>query len=414
VTPSILDTTYRRDGGKLLAALIRGSGDFDRAEDALHDAMTKALTAWPKDGVPANPAAWLLTVARRVLVDKARRDRSVPLGEFAAEQTEPSDLPAVPDERLRLLFTCCHPAISQQAQVALALRTLGALTTREIARAFVEPEPTAAQRIVRAKQKIREARIPFEVPDEDDLPERLAAVLEVIYLVFNEGYAATDHPGFLRPDLCEEAARLARLVVELMPDEPEPHGLLALILLHHARRATRLGPDGAIVPLEEQDRSVWDKEMIREGVSVLDAALPFARPGPYQIQAAIAALHATAASSTATDWPQIAVLYGSLLRFTPTPVVQLNAAVAHALAGNVESALDWIARLEAGGGLTGYYLLPAAKADLLRRTGRKEEAATAYRTAISLATTAAERKYLERRLREVTESVVRLENGSRS
>jgi RNA polymerase sigma-70 factor (ECF subfamily) len=226
-------------------------------------------------------------------------------------------------------------------------------------------------------------------------------VLEVIYLVFNEGYAATDHPGFLRPDLCDEAARLARLVVELMPDEPEPRGLLALVLLHHARRSTRLGTDGVIVPLEDQDRTAWDREMIREGVAVLDAALPFNRPGPYQVQAAIAALHATAETSAATDWPQISALYGSLLRFSPTPVVQLNAAVAHAMAGNPDSALDWIGRLESEPELKGYYLVPAAKADLLRRAGRKNEAADAYRAAIPLAGTAAERNYLARRLREV-------------
>jgi RNA polymerase sigma-70 factor (ECF subfamily) len=397
-----LDATYRRDGGKVLAALIRTFGDFDRAEDALQDAMARALATWPRDGVPENPAAWLLTVARRLQVDKARRDRSVPLEEVAVRSDESSDLPAIPDERLRLLFTCCHPAISQQAQVALALRTLGGLTTREIARAFVEPEPTAAQRIVRAKQKIREAWIPFELPGEEDLPDRLAAVLEVIYLVFNEGYAATEHPGFLRRDLCEEAARLARLVVELMPGEAEPRGLLALALLHHARRATRLGPDGAIVPLEEQDRSVWDRLMIEEGVAALDAALPMRRPGPYQIQAAIAALHATAATPSDTDWPQIAALYGSLLRFHPTPVVQLNAAVAHALAGNFDSGLDWIVRLESEPELKGYYLLPAAKADLLRRAGKREESEQAYRAAIPLATTEAERKYLERRYREVT------------
>lgn len=399
--PSLLDATYRRDGGKLLAALIRGCGDFDTAEDALQEAVAKALATWPRDGVPDNPAAWLLTVARRVILDRVRRAKPVALPDLPAAPVEITDPHVIPDDRLRLLFTCCHPALAQQAQVALALRTLGGLSTREIARAFVESEPTTAQRIVRAKQKIREANIPFDVPAAEDLPDRLAAVLEVIYLVFNEGYAATEHPGFLRPDLCDEAARLARLVVELLPDEPEPRGLLALVLLHHARRTTRIGPDGAIVPLEEQDRSAWDRAMIREGVAVLDAALPMTRPGPYQVQAAVAALHATAPTPADTDWPQIAALYATLVRFHPTPVVQLNAAVAHALAGNSDSAMEWIGRLEAGGELDGYYLLPAAKADLLRRSGRTAEAATAYRAAIAQATTAAERTYLERRLKEV-------------
>ncbi|HEY2784368.1 MAG TPA: RNA polymerase sigma factor [Fimbriiglobus sp.] len=400
--PSLLDATFRRDGGKLLAVLIRGCGDFDRAEDALQDAMTKALVTWPRDGVPDNPAAWLLTVARRVLLDKARRAKAVPLPDLPAEPVAFADPEVIPDDRLRLLFTCCHPALSQQAQVALALRTLGGLTTREIARAFVEPEPTTAQRLVRAKQKIREAKIPFEVPAADALPDRLAAVLEVVYLVFNEGYAATSDPDFVRPDLCDEAGRLARLLVDLMPDEPEPRGLLALVLLHNARRATRIGADGAIVPLEEQNRTAWDHEKIREGVAVLDSALPMARPGPYQIQAAVAALHATAKFPEDTDWPQIAALYASLLRFTPTPVVQLNAAVAHAMAGHLDSALDWIERIAKTNELKDYYLLPAAKADLFRRTGQNEKAAVEYWAAIPLATTDAERKYLERRLREVT------------
>ena len=402
LTPSLLDATFRRDGGKLLAALIRGCGDFDRAEDALQDAVTRALATWPRDGVPDNPAAWLLAVARRVLVDKSRRAKTVPLPDLPAETVEVIDPQVIPDERLRLLFTCCQPALSQQAQVALALRTLGGLTTREIARAFVEPEATCGPTVVRAKQKIREARIPFEVPAAEDLPERLAAVLEVIYLVFNEGYAATSDPGFLRPDLCDEAGRLAKLLADLIPDEPEPRGLLALVLLHNARRATRLAPDGSIVPLEEQDRSAWDREMIQEGVSILDSALPMSRPGPYQIQAAVAALHATAATSADTDWPQIAALYAALVRFTPTPVVQLNAAVAHALAGHFDSGLDWIDQISTAPELKNYYLLPAAKADLLRRAGRLQEASTAYRTAIPLATTDAERKYLERRLAEVT------------
>src|SRR6478672_5709409 len=285
----VLDQVFRREGGPVLATLIRQLGDFDRAEDALQDAIARALERWPAEGIPANPAAWLTTVARR---------RSIDLDEG------PATVSGIDDDRLRLVFTCCNPALAQPAQVALALRTLGGLSTREIARAFVEPEATTAQRLVRAKQKIRNARIPYEVPQREDLPQRIAAVLEVIYLIFNEGYSATEAESYLRPDLCREAIRLGRLMIELMPDETEPRGLAALMLLHHARRAARVGPDGGLVPLEEQDRSLWDRPEIVEGTAILDVAVAMRRPGPYQIQAAIAALHANAQTATKTDWRQ--------------------------------------------------------------------------------------------------------------
>jgi len=399
----VLDQVFRREGGRVLATLIRQLGDFDLAEDALQDAVARALERWPVEGIPSNPAAWLTTVARRRSVDLVRR--RTPHGglpDVSATPVDADEGPAtvsgIDDDRLRLVFTCCHPALARPAQVALALKTLGGLSTREIARAFVEPEATAAQRLVRAKGKIRGARIPYEVPRRDDLPERLAAVLEVAYLIFNEGYAAAEAESYLRPDLCREAIRLGRLVVELLPDEPEPRGLLGLMLLHHARRAARVGPDGGIVALEDQDRSTWDRNEIQEGTAVLDSALPLRRPGPYQIQAAVAALHANAPTAAATDWPQIAALYGALVRYTPTAVVQLNAAVAMAMAGNLTGGLDWINRLANSDELHDYHLLPAARADLLRRAGRFPESAAEYRRALELVKSPAERIYMERRL----------------
>jgi RNA polymerase sigma-70 factor (ECF subfamily) len=407
---AILDEVFRREGGRVLAGLIRFTGDFDLAEDALQDAFARALVAWPRDGLPQNPGAWLSTASRRRAVDLVRRRKSraatalpdlpAPLDDGDAE-TGPVATSGVEDDRLRLLFTCCHPALAQPAQVALALRTLGGLGTRDIARAFVEPEPTTAQRLVRAKQKIRDARIPYEIPRRDDLPERLAAVLACVYLIFNEGHTATEGPTLVRPDLCAEATRLARLVVELLPDEPEARGLLALVLLTDARRPARMDAAGLLVPLEDQDRPLWEQDKIHEGTAILDTALPFRRPGPYQIQAAVAALHAAAPSPEQTDWHQIAALYGALLRHTPTPVVELNAAVALAMAEGVQHGLDWIASLEKRGELAEYHLLPAAKADLLRRAGRNPDAAAAYRQALALVTNPAERGYLERRLKEV-------------
>ncbi len=413
LTP-IIDGICRTEGPRLLAGLIRRVGDFELAEDAMQDAFTKALEVWPAQGLPAAPAAWLATVARRRALDLLRRRATGPLytdepADMAAPEAEAGDidtaaLSGVEDDRLRLVFTCCHPAIAQPAQVALALRTLGGLSTREIARAFLEPEPTTAQRLVRAKRKILDARIPYEVPARELLPERLQAVLGVVYLIFNEGYATTEHDGLIRPDLCAEAIRLGRLLAVLMPDEPEVQGLLALMLLHDARRATRVGGDGALVPLEEQDRSRWQRGEIEEGLAVLESALRQRRRGPYQLQAAIAALHAQAPRADQTDWRQIAVLYGGLLGEQPGPVVELNAAVALAMAQGPEHGLVWIERLAQGGELSGYHLLPAARADLLRRLGRRGEAADAYRAALALVRNPAERLYLERRLAECAAS----------
>jgi RNA polymerase sigma-70 factor (ECF subfamily) len=340
-------------------------------------------------------------VSRRIANDRFRRDRTVPLeSDFEAPPPQPADdnPSGIEDDRLRLLFVCCHPALPADSRAALALRTLGGLTTREIARAFVEPETATAQRLVRAKKKIREARIPFEVPPREKLSERVDSVLSVLYLIFNEGYASTDAPSLLRPDLVREAIRLARVSVELLPEQAETRGLLALMLLTDSRRHTRVSSEGELVPLEAQDRTRWDREEIDEGVRILDDALAIRAPGPYQVQAAIAALHATAARPEETDWPQISALYSRLLDSTPTPVVELNAAVAFGLATSLDGALTWIERLEAESNLSRYHLLSASKADILRRLGRFEEAAAAYRRALDLVTNPAERQYLKKRL----------------
>jgi RNA polymerase sigma-70 factor (ECF subfamily) len=414
----LIDKVARTDGPRVLAGLIRlTGGDFDAAGDALQEAYARALVAWPRDGLPAQPGAWINTVSRRLVLDGLRREttrrkRSTSLDDEGvdataiemavadAEGSRPDDSSGIDDDRLRLLFVCCHPALSPEAQKTLALRTLGGLTTREIARAFVEPEATTAQRLVRAKRKIRVARIAYEVPSRARLPERIDVVLSVLYLIFNEGYASTDAPSLVRPDLVGEAIRLARLAVELLPDSTEARGLLALMLLTDARRPARLSADGELVPLEEQDRSRWNHGQIDEGVALLDAALARGTPGPYQIQAAIAALHSRAAAAAATDWPQIAALYRALLRYLPTPIVELNAAVAMGLATDIDRALAWIARLERHPDLAGYHLLPASQADLLRRQGCFETASRAYRRALGLVTNPAERRYLERRLAE--------------
>ena len=385
----------------MLAGLIRLTGDFDAAEDALQEAYARALAVWHRDGVPATPSAWLNTVARRIAIDRLRRDRHTALpDDLEAPPVEIEEPNAIEDDRLRLLFTCCHPALAPEAQCTLALRTLGGLTTREIARGFVEPESTTAQRLVRAKRKIREAGIPYEVPSLARLPERIDTVLGVLYLIFNEGYAATDDDSLLRPNLMAEAIRLARLSAELLPADAETRGLLALMLLTDARRASRLNAQGDLVPLEGQDRSLWSRAQIAEGVRILDDALAMRRPGPYQTQAAIAALHSTAATAGHTDWPQIAALYQALLRQTPTPIVELNAVVALGMASGIPHALEGIARIEARGDLARYHLLPAAKADLLRRLGRPADAAQAYRAALALVTNPAERRYLQKRVAE--------------
>jgi len=408
----IVDELARREGPRILAGLIgRFGGDFDLAEDALQDAYERALASWPSTGIPERPAAWLTTVAQRAAIDRLRRlnrnadNSDEVLEQIAAEQPEARDDGGLPDDRLRLLFTCCHPAIAAPAQMALALRTLCGLSTREISRAFLESEATTAQRLVRAKKKIAEARIPYIVPSREELPDRLSAVLTAIYLVFNEGYSASAGESLLRPDLSSEAIRLARLLVSLMPAEPEALGILALMLLHDARREARVGVDGAVAPLEEQDRLRWDRAKIVEGLDILERAIAMRRRGPYQLQAAIAALHSKASTAAATDWTQIAALYGALHQMVPTAVVELNAAAAVAMVSGPEAGLVWIERVEAGGELGDYHLLPAARADLLRRAGRGREAEEHYRRAIELARNPAERLYLERRLREVTESM---------
>lgn len=404
----IVDELARREGPRILAGLIgRLGGNFELAEDCLQDAYERALDTWPSTGIPERPGAWLTTVARRCAIDRLRRsqrnldDSGAFLDLLAAEEPEATDMEGLPDDRLRLIFTCCHPALSEPAQMALALRTLCGLSTREIARAFLEPEATTAQRLVRARKKISEARIPYVVPSHEELPARLAAVLAAIYLVFNEGYSATEGASLVRPGLCGEAIRLARLLAQLMPDQPEALGLLALMLLHDARRDTRVGADGALIPLEEQDRSRWERTKIAEGLDTLDRAIAMRQRGPYQVQAAIAALHAKAADASSTDWVQIAALYGALHAMIPTAIVELNAAAAVAMAEGPEKGLEWIDRVEAHGELGDYHLLPAARADLLRRVGQSGAAAVYYHRAIELARNPAERLYLERRLREV-------------
>lgn len=400
----IVEDLARTDGGAILAALVRLTGDLDAAEDALQEGYARALTAWRREGVPERPAAWLNTVSRRIAIDRIRRSRGVELpDDLEAEPAafETIDPSGVEDDRLRLLFVCCHPALAPEARCALALRTLGGLTTREIARAFVEPESTTAQRLVRAKKKIREARIPYEVPPREKLPERIDTVLAVIYFIFNEGYAATEGSSLVRVDLGREAIRLARLAAEVLPSVSEARGLLALLLLTDARRAARVTEAGDLVPLEEQDRSLWDAAQIREGVALIDETLLRGEPGPYQVQAAIAALHATAPAAERTDWPQIAALYRTLWRWMPTPVVALNAAVAEAMAGDLERGVIALEAIETSGALARYHLLAASKAELLRRLDRRDEAARAYRTAIELVTNPAERRYLEQRLRNL-------------
>jgi RNA polymerase sigma-70 factor (ECF subfamily) len=396
---------FRDEWGQVVATLIRITGDWDLAEECAQEAFALALQRWERDGVPKRPGAWLTTTARNRAIDRLRRDAvgAAKLKEVAAMMYAPeTDESSVPDDQLRLMFTCCHPALSREAQVALTLRTLAGLTTAEIARAFLVAEATMAKRLGRAKQKIKNAGIPYRVPPDHLLPERTPAVLSVLYLLFNEGYSASAGADLIRQNLSAEAIRLARVLARLMPDEPEAVGLLALMLLHHARQATRLSASGDLVTLEEQDRTRWDPSEITEGVALLDNVLRRGQAGPYQVQAAIAACHATAPSAEETDWVQIAALYGRLLRFIQSPVVELNRAVAIGMADGPAAALPLIAALTVSGQLNGYHLLPATKADLLRRLHRHEEAAEAYREALALTTTAPERRYLTRRLAEVS------------
>jgi RNA polymerase sigma-70 factor, ECF subfamily len=396
---------FRDEWGQVVATLIRITGDWDLAEECAQEAFAIALQRWPREGVPARPGAWLTTTARNRAIDRLRRDAvgAAKLKEVAAMMYAPeADESGVPDDQLRLMFTCCHPALSLEAQVALTLRTLAGLTTAEIARAFLVTEPTMAKRLGRAKQKIKNAGIPYRVPPDHLLPERTPAVLSVLYLLFNEGYSASAGADLIRQNLSAEAIRLARVLVRLMPDEPEAIGLLALMLLHHARQATRLSASGDLVTLEEQDRTQWDAAEITEGVALLDSVLRRGQAGQYQVQAAIAACHATAPSAEETDWVQIAALYGQLSRFIPSPIIELNRAVAIGMADGPDAALPLVEALTASGRLNGYHLLPATKADLLRRLRRYPEAAEAYRAALTLTTTDPERRYLTRRLAEVS------------
>ena len=395
---------FRAEWGRIVATLIRLTGDWDLAEECAQDAFAQALVRWPADGVPERPGAWLTTTARNRALDRMRRRaaEAARLRSIAPTVSEEAPAPAgweedpVPDDRLRLMFTCCHPALPMEAKVALTLRTLAGLTTTEIARAFLVPEPAMAQRLVRAKRKIRNARIPYRVPPAHLLPERTSSVLGVLYLMFNEGYSASAGADLIRRSLCAEAIRLARVLVDLMPDEPEARGLLALMLLHDARRPARLDPGGDLVLLENQDRARWDHAEIEEGVRLV-AASP--GRGPYRIQAAIAACHDTAPTAADTDWPTIAALYGELARLVPSPVVELNRAVAVAMADGPAAGLVLVEGL--AGRLDGYHLLPATRADLLRRPGRTDEAARAYREALELAPTDAERRFLAGRLSDI-------------
>ena len=402
----IVDRIYRDDSRRVLATLIRLFGDFDIAEEALHDAFVAALERWPVEGIPANPRTWLVSAGRFKAIDQLRRraafdDRRPEierqLTELAEQEPVIADSGDITDDRLRLVFTCCHPALSADAQVALTLHTIGGLTTEEIAHAFLVGAPTLAQRIVRAKSKIRDAKIPYEIPAAADLPERLDAVLATLYLIFNEGYSATFGATITRADLCGEAIRLGRLLVELLP-EPEAIGLLAMMLLHDSRRAARTNEHGELIVLDAQDRSRWNREQIREGQQLTERALQSRRVGPYAIQAAIAAVHSEANSAADTDWAQIVVLYDLLLNMNPSPVVELNRAAAVAMKDGAAYGLDLINGLLARGELANYHLAHSARADLLRRLNRTEESLAAYAMALELTTQEPERRFIERRM----------------
>jgi RNA polymerase sigma-70 factor, ECF subfamily len=399
-----VERAYRESSGRAVATLVRFLGDIDLAEEAVQEAFTVAIERWPRDGVPSNPGGWIVTTARHKALDRLRRESSRSSREHQAilltededeDEDEGEEVSPVPDDQLRLIFTCCHPALSAEAQLALTLRLVAGLQTPEIARAFLVPEPTVAQRLVRAKRKIRAAKIPYRVPRDEELTRRLPFVLAVVYLVFNEGYTASAGDALIRTELCAEAVRLARLLAELMPDEPEVLGLLALLLLTEARRPARTAADGSLVRLTDQDRGRWDRELIAEGQDLVRACLRRNRPGPYQLQAAIAAVHADAAVAADTDWRQILALYDQLMIVAPTPVVALNRCVAVAEAEGPAAALHQLDAMDQLD-LAGYHLFHAARADLLRRLGRSAEAATAYNAAIERTGNETERSFLTR------------------
>jgi RNA polymerase sigma-70 factor (ECF subfamily) len=401
-----VDTIYRSESRRVLATLIRLLGDFDLAEEGLHDAFTAAVEQWGEKGIPANPRTWLISTGRFKAIDRLRRNEkfesadSAILDRLLATEMHEQSEEGVEDDRLRLIFTCCHPALSPDAQIALTLREVCGLTTEEVAHAFLTPAPTLAQRIVRAKGKIRDARIPYEIPERSDLAARLDSVLHVIYLVFNEGYLASSGESLTRADLSGEAIRLGRLLMELLP-EPEAMGLLALMLLHEARRRSRTTPSGELILLEDQDRSLWNRAQISEGVELVESALTSHRFGPYTLQAAIAAVHAEASTASATDWAQIVGLYDVLLRADPSPVIELNRAAAIAMRDGPEAGLALIDAILVRGDLTDYHLAHAARGDLCRRMGRVAEAIGAYNRALELATQAPERRFITRRLNEL-------------
>jgi RNA polymerase sigma-70 factor, ECF subfamily len=405
-----VESVFRSEYGRIIAGLIRVSHSFDLAEEALQDAFTSAVTAWQSTGIPDNPAAWITTTARRKLIDYARREQTRRASEPQLLYETPTctsipdtmDLPEE-DDRLRLIFTCCHPALNQPAQIALTLRTLGGLTTPEIARAFLVPEATLAQRLVRAQRKIQQACIPYEIPSPDHLPERLASVQSVLYLIFNEGYSATSGDNLLRRELCAEAIRLTRTLNQLLPDNPETLALLSLMLLHDSRRDARC-PNNSLITLDEQDRTLWHRDQITEGIHLVERALGRRNLGPYQLQAAIAALHAEAITAAETDWKQIAALYNLLESIQPSPIISLNHAVAIALSDSLERGLAQIDALATNPELSSYHLTHAARADLLRRMQRPSEALASYRRAHSLTQNAVERRYLERRIAELESS----------